>query len=262
MKNGNRVKTTLQDFAMKKNHRSDHETSRHYAIIILAKTPELQRSSPDEPYAALPWDDLDTLSAALIEDQIEQACQVQGAEVVLFFHTARPRDEFLRTFNDRVHYIELSEKNFPHRFSHLSEYLASQPYQRVIVVFENYPLLSAQMFIKSFEHLGSEEEKIVVGQSDDGRCCYVGLRTPYHSFFSEIGQELVDKPFGILSHACRQNAILCPTQPLLSLTSGFHLAALRQMIDGMEEGNPVFPGHTANVFKMFDKKYKLRKPAS
>ncbi len=241
-------------------HRTERGGSRHFAIMIFAKQPELQRTGGDEPYAALPWDDLDRLSNALMGDLIEQACQVGGADVVLVYHSsARPSDEFLREFGDIVRYIELPETAKPLNHTVLGEFITSQPYQRLILVFENYPLLSPQLFLKTFSHLGSEEEKIVIGQTFDGECFFLGLRSPFHAFFHEGGQELFNKPFGMLSHVCSQNVIVCPVQPILPLTSGYQLATLRELIAGMDESDPIYPKHSATVFKFFDKKYKNRK---
>jgi hypothetical protein len=245
---------------MSPSYRVEKDGARHFGIIIFAKPPELQRSSADEPYAALPWDDLDLLSVAIVEDMIERACQVHAAEIVLLCHAARPSDEFLHTFEGRVRCIELAEKNVPVSYSFLSEYLSSQPYQRLVIIFENYPLLSPQLLMRTFAHLGSEEEKIILGQTYEGHCFYLGIRTPYHSFFPDAAQEILNKPYGMLSHVCKQNAIVCPTQPIIPLNSGYNLALLREIIGGMDEGDPVYPKHTAAVFKLFDKKYRNRKP--
>ena len=241
-------------------HRTERNGNRHFAIMIFAKQPELQRSGGDEPYAALPWEDLDRLSAALVSDLIEQACQVSIADVFLIYHPAvRPSDEFLRNFEDRVRYIELSDSTVPLNYSFLAEFTSAQPYQRLILVFENYPLLSSQLFMKTFSHLGSEEEKIVLGQTLDGDCFYLGLRSPYQGFFEEGGQDLLGKSRGMLSHVCSQNAIVCPVQPVTPLTSGYHLASLRDLIAEMDEDDPVYPRHSSTVFRFFDKKYKYRK---
>ena len=239
--------------------KNPRESNRHYAILIYSRPPEIERSGGDEPYAALPWDDLDRLSWAIVRDQVEQACQVSIADVILVYHTVRPSEEFIQSYGDRVQYIELGGQTAPLFYSFLAEFLATQPYQRVIMVLDNYPLISSQLFLKSFSQLGSEDEKVVLGQTLDGRCFYLGLRTPFQTFFQEAGNQLLDKPFEMLSHICKQNAIVCPVQPIVPLTSGYNLALLWQMIMNMSDDDPVYPKHSAAVFKFFDKKYKFRK---
>ena len=53
------------------------------AIVLLSKVPQINRSNRDEPFAALPWDDLDTLFTAMLGDVAEIACHVDFADVFL-----------------------------------------------------------------------------------------------------------------------------------------------------------------------------------
>ncbi len=240
--------------------RIEATNGRHSAIIVLAESLTLERIRADEPYASLPWEDVDAFSAACIEDLLEQGRAVPHADLVLMHQAVRPSDEFLRSFQGRVHLMELPDRAKVTYPSFIGDFLASTGYTRVIIIFQVFPLLSSKLFSNTFSILGSEDDNVVLGQTPEGSCFYLGLRSPYPQFFSESSPDLLEKSSGILSMLCKENVILCPIDPVFSLKSGVDLYRLREMIEDIAPDDPLYPKNTAAVFRIFDKKYKPRKP--
>ena len=229
------------------------------AVILFGRTLQFERSNPDEPYAALPWEDVDALSMAILGDVIEHSLQACNADVLFYRNPAEYSDEFLRPFRNRLKCFDLKDGSITSQVQGAVEQAFALHYSRVVIVLENSPLISPTLLSGIFSQLGCEDDCIVVGPTLDAQVYLVGLKSRHDVLFEAGGPDLFSKPKRFLEGVCRESAVVVPAQTQYLLNSGSRLARLRCDVEAINESNSGFPRRTISVFKSFDKKYKQSK---
>jgi hypothetical protein len=245
---------------MKISYRQESPPRKQNAILLFARMPELDRSIPDEPYAALPWEELDALSVALFSDLIEQALAVPGADVIFCCRESDNTHNLTAAFPERLRSIVFPDGPLSATVSAMIEHAFDLQYQRAILILDATPLRSPEELQKMFARLNGEDDCIVMTASPDGFCSVLGLRSTHRSMFHPVSPNLFEKADGLLAFLCEQSAVLCPTPPEAVLNSGLMIARLRDTIVQTREDAPGYPKRTATIFRQLDKKYRMRRP--
>jgi len=231
------------------------------AILLFSKPPRITRSNQDEPYAALPWEDLDALFTALLGDVLEHACRLTEVDVLLYRHQGDLSDAFLHPFGDRIKCSTLVNGSLSENVHHAVEAAFASLYQRVVVLLENHPIMDTPFLAKIVQQLSYEDDCLVVGPALEGGCFLIGMKSNHSELFEKTDQDPLIKPNVLLKRLCTTNSILFVTQPTFLLDSGFSLARLKGDLDRADGLSPGFPKRTYEMFKMIDKKYRVKKPA-
>jgi hypothetical protein len=232
---------------------------RSTAIIFFARTPQISRGNPNEPYTTMPWDDLDAFFAACLGDLIENASRINDGDVHIHRNPAELSDDFFRLFGDRVKCFDMPDGSIAHQVQSAVDMAFTQQYKRVVVVLDNRPTISTKNLFDMLNHLGYEDDSIVVGSTVEGRCYILAMRTNHSDIFEHAADDPIMKPDLLLQRLCQRSAMIIPTQSGYFLDSGFHIARLKLELDRMDESCVDFPRRTHSMFKMFEKKYKPRK---
>ena len=229
------------------------------AILLFSKVPQINRSNRDEPFAALPWDDLDTLFTAMLGDVAEIACHVDFADVFLYRDGAELSDDILSHLRTRIEVCDLPPGSFSEQVQQAVENAFAQHYDRVVVVLDNHPLMTSTLLRNIFYQLEYEDDCIVLGPTVEGKCFLLGMKSNYSLLFSpEDGDPLINSNL-LMSRLCATNVVLFPMPISYSLDSGFNLARLKQDVEMLVGAEAVFPHRTYELFKVLDKKYRTKK---
>ncbi len=229
------------------------------AVVIFARTPQIARRSPVEPFASLAWDDLDALFTALLGDTIQNVCQLAELDVLLFRNEKEFADEFIAPFTSRVRCCDLLEKPFAQEVEHAVESAFGEHYHKVLVLLENNPVGIPLRIRRMLDQLGQEDDCVVFGPSVDGRCASIGMKANHSWIFDDEGGDSLVKPHLLLERLCTLETLIVPQRAMYLLDSGANLARFREELEGVAERNGEFPRRTYEMFKAFEKKYKTRK---
>ncbi len=231
------------------------------AIAVFSRVPQLRRYSADEPYAALPWEDLDMLFTAMLGDLVEIVCQSGIGDVFVFRDGKLMSDDIFSRFRGKIQIRDLPQGSFAEQVQQVIDAIFAQRYERVLLVLENNPLLPLATVRSVFQQLEYEDDCVIYGPTTDGKCSFLAVKSNYGSLFAADGGD----PFGsadvLVRRLCQVNAVLFPTPVAYALDSGFNLSQLRADIENVSRED-VYPHRTLEVFKQFDKKYKFKKPSS
>jgi hypothetical protein len=231
------------------------------AVVIFSRTPQLARRNADEPYAALPWDDLDALFTALLGDAIENACRLNDADILLFRNEKEFAEEFLSPFKGRVRCYDLQEAAFASEVQHAVDTAFAEHYHRVLLMIDPNPVGIPLRMRRMLDQLGQEDDCVVLSPTVEGKCALVGMKMNHSWIFdTQEGDPLV-KPHLLLQRLCTLPTVIVPTPAAYLLDSGTNLARFRDELEAVQERNGDFPRRTYEMFRLFDKKYKTRKAA-
>ena len=230
------------------------------AIIVFSKAPHITRTGSSEPYASLPWDDIDRLFSAFLVDIIQSACRVTETDVLFYRDPAEPLDEFLYPLRDQIVFCELEGKKFGEQVHAAVEKTFASGYSRVVVVLDNHPTLSAKLFMRIFEQLKYEDECIVLGPTVEGKTFLIGMKANYSKMFDCVEIDPLERQFVLLERICQLEAVLFLIQQKYLLNSGFGIARLRDELETAEVQESGVADRTYEVFKSFDKKYRMKYP--
>jgi hypothetical protein len=233
------------------------------AIIIGARSVKLDRSRPNEPYVSLPWEDLDALYGAMVADLLQHACHYGEASVHFYRNPAEFSNDFLAPFRSTVQCFDLFGDSPAELFHHAIDTAFAARYSRVVAVIDNHPLLNPRFFKRVFDLLTYEDDCIVVGPTAEGRCSFVGMKSNYSWIFERLEHlpDPITTPYAVLGRICETDALVFPTSTRYVLDSGFGLARLRSELETMSASAEDFPRRTQEIFRMFDKKYRVKKQA-
>ena len=232
--------------------------TRQNAIIVFSKPPYISRTDSSEPYASLPWDDLDALFSSFIVDILDHACSVPDADVLFYRNPSEPLDEYLYPLREKITFCDLQGETFAEQVYAAVEKTFADGYSRVIVLLDNHPTLSSKFFGRVFEQLKYEDDCVVVGPTVEGKCFLVGMKGNSSEVFHCTDEDPVTKPFVLLERLCRLEGVLFLTQQRYVLDSGFNLARLKDELVSPGVRAKEFPKRTYEIFKSFDKKYRLK----
>lgn len=231
------------------------------AILLFLRPAQLARRRADEPYAALPWEDVDALFTAVLGDVIQNACQVPGADVILYRNPSELSDDFLAPFGQRVRCCDIGEESLSQEVCRAIDLTFAEHYHRVIAIIDNHPAYSPSLLRKMIDQLGCEDDCVVLNPTIEGRCSVVGMKLNHSWIFDAAEGDPLASPHLLMERLCKLNAVLIPAPPSYLLNTGTHLARLKSELEALPERTPDFPRRTFEIFKMLDKKYKLRRTA-
>jgi hypothetical protein len=228
------------------------------AILIFSRPPYIHRSRGDEPFASLPWDDLDALFSAFVGDLLETASKVPGADAFFFKHPKESMDEFLYPLREKIRFRGLQGDSPAEHIRHAVEHVFAEGYQRVVVLLDNQPHLTVKYFKKMFDQLKYEDECIVASPTVDGKCLLVGMKSDYSAVFDPADIDPLKKPMELLRRLCAVNGVLFLTHQSYLLDTGYNIARLKKTLEAPGIPDEDSPFRTAEIFKKFTKKYKMK----
>jgi hypothetical protein len=136
------------------------------ALIIFAITNQIDRSDQSDPFASLPWDDLDALYTAFLSDTLRVAIQLYDVDVLVYRNTKEISDDFFLSYKYRVKLFGMNEDPLAEQVQQAVENAFQLGYQRVTVLLENNPLITNKILRLTFAQLGFEDDCIVFGPTD------------------------------------------------------------------------------------------------
>lgn len=228
------------------------------AIIVLSKPPYISRTNGNEPYASLPWDDLDALFSAFAVDVLYHASGVPETDVFFYRNPSEPQDEYLYRLRDRVKFCELQGASFAEQVDEAVRKSFADGYHRVVAVLENHPTISSGFLARVIEQLKYEDECVVVGPSLEGKCFLVGMKGNHRDLFECEETDPLGRPYVLMERLCRFEGVLFPTEQRYMLNSGFNLARLWADIQEPWMREQGVAERTCEVFRSINKKYRLK----
>ncbi len=243
---------------MKVSYRTNGKAGSTNAVVVMARTREFLHERPDEPFAALPWEDRDALIHAIVGDLVEQAAGTT-ADIIIAHPAEESFDDIVALFPGRIRAIPLPPEAVTRGPGFVLDADALRSYQKIILIVEQTPLVSSRLIAKTFAQLGAEDDCIVLGQNREGGCAYLGVRAPQRALVADLESELFEKSDRLLAHLCGQNIIVVPIPSLEGLRTGSQVALLRDVIGTLPQDGSLFPRRTDALFRTFEKKYKRRK---
>jgi len=231
----------------------------HNAVILFSHTPNIDFSNSNGTFPVLPWEDIDALYTAMIGDFVKNACQVQSVDVLLYRNPNELSDDFFLPYQQRLQLFDLTDLPLSEQIQQAVENAFSSGYQNVIVVLDNHTMITRAILRRVLSQLGYEDDCLVVGPTFDEKCYLVGMKMNHGRIFDTSEGELLYKPMILLKHICNIDSMLFLLNPINSLDTPANLMDLMKHIDALDKANVEFPTKTYAVFKMFEKKYKLKK---
>lgn len=228
------------------------------AILIFSRPPYIHRSHGDEPFASLPWDDLDALFSAFVGDLLETSANVPGADIFFFKTPGEPTDEFLFPLREKILFRDLQGESPADHIRHAVENVFAEHYQRAVVLLDNQPHLTAKYFKKMFDQLTYEEDCVVASPTIDGKCFLVGMKSDLSSLFDPTDADPLKKPMELMRRLCVIDGVLFLTPQGYLLDSGYNIARLKNALEAPGIPDEDYPRRTAEIFKKFTKKYKMK----
>lgn len=228
------------------------------ALIIFAVTNQIDRANQDDPLASLPWDDIDALYTAFLSDTLRVAIQMFDVDVLVYRNAKDISDDFFLSYKYRVKLHNLTEDPVAEQAQQAIENAFRLGYQRVTLLLENNPLINHKLLRLAFAQLGYEDDTIVFGPTDDGKCYLLGMKSDHSSVFSSEDPNYFKTQSSLIKAVMKNEVMVYQLSTLGSLNSGAGILNLRKLI---EEGtlNGDTPSKTVAVYKMLEKKYRSRK---
>jgi hypothetical protein len=236
------------------------------AIILFTQQVRFSRGDPNEPFAAIAWDDIDVLFSAMLNDLVEQIIKITNTDIFISVNSSDMQDDFLLSFQRKVNVLDHSSLSFPQRISSAINTVFENDYHRLILYLQHYPLLGIEYFSSVFNQLNFEEECLVLGASKNGRASLLGVKSNYSDWFKTVQSETTDKSDTsfietdyILKKACGNEVLIFNTPTIPAVDNGFDLEKLKRNIEHSMTVEGFFAKHTYEIFKYIDKKYFNRK---
>ncbi|MBA4312700.1 MAG: hypothetical protein C0417_08725 [Chlorobiaceae bacterium] len=228
------------------------------ALIIFAVTNQIDRGDQSDPFAALPWDDLDALYTAFLSDTLRVAIQLFDVDVLVYRNTKEISDDFFLSYKYRVKLFDMNEDPLAEQVQQAVENAFQLGYQRVTVLLENNPLITNKILRLAFAQLGYEDDCIVFGPTNEDRCYLIGMKSDHSSIFNIVESDPLKNSHTLFKAIMKNDLMVFPIVTLNALDSGSGLLQLKKIL---EEGtmNGDTPSKTLAVYKMLEKKYRFRK---
>jgi hypothetical protein len=231
------------------------------AIILFSKVPQINRSMMDDPYAGVPWTDLDALCTAMLCDVIETAFKVEFLNIVVYRDQTELSDDLFSRFRDRVECRDMHECSFSQQIHQAIESTFGHGFTRIVVVLENNPLLRPNFIRRIFDQLEYEDDCMVISTTIEGKVLLFGMKSNHSSLFANADGDSLLTTGGLMQRLCNSNVIIFPTRTSYSIDSGFNLARLQNDMETLVTAKEYFPHRTYDMFKLFNKKYRIKKPS-
>ena len=229
------------------------------ALVIFSKAPELVRRAPDEPYAGLPWTDLDALYFAMLDDVIETANTIDALDIYILKSGEDFSKEFNARFDQKIQIIEAPESAQGEEAQFAFEMMFAKHYEHVVMLLEPHPMIARHDLMAAFGLLQYDDDSVVLGQRSDGKYFLFGLKANHSELFENENQsEIIVKHQRLLERFCEHEIMVFPMLPRYPLDNGANLERLKNELEDIANGNG-FSQRTRSMFKMIDKKYRIRR---
>lgn len=233
--------------------------TRQNAILIFSSEPCISRANGKEPYAALPWDDIDALFAACLCDVFDAAADTPDTDVFFYRKAGEPLDERLMRLRSRVTFCEVQGDLLSTQVEWALGEVFNRQYHNVLVVLDNSPTFTPRFFERTFAQLSYDDDCVVVGPTTEGIFSFIAMKSNHADIFNVTDGDPLTKPGVLLERLCAADCVMFPTATGYLLNSGTNLARLRKDVEAIDvRVEKFFPRRTADVFKKFDKKYKSK----
>jgi hypothetical protein len=229
------------------------------ALIVFFRTPQIDRSNPEDPFSALPWEDIDFLFSALASDVIRTVSQLTTIDLLVYRNPAEVSDDIFFPYHQRLKLIDLERTTPVEQTRQGIEHAYTSGYQNVVVLLQNHPLITKKTIMEVFSQLGYEDDCLVVGPTIDNRCYLVGMKMNHGTLFDAPEDPGLQKQQQLMKNICQTDSMLFLLQPMNPLDHAAHLMHLMRNIETLDKMAPDYPAKTASAFKVLQKKYKLMK---
>jgi len=231
----------------------------HNALLIFAQSPKIDRGKFDGTFATLPWEELDALFTATIGDFIKNACGMVNIDILLYRNSQELSDDFFLPFHQRIQLYELTTAPLADQIQIAIDNAFHQGYQNVVIVLDNNPLVSRASLRRVYTQLGYEDDCIVVGPTFEGKCYIVGMKMNHGKIFETTDGDPLSKSMVLMKHICSLDTMLFLLNPMNSIDTTDNLMLLMRDVEAFDKTNVEFPSKSHAVFKMLEKKYRLKK---
>jgi hypothetical protein len=229
------------------------------ALIVFARTPEVARSGGGDPFAALPWEDLDAVFHGCATDVVESALALPETDVIVYRDARFPRTRLTATFGDVVEPVDLPEGPIGDAAQQAMESAFLEFYHRVVVVLDNNPLVGEAAMRAATDQLGVEDDCAVVVPADAGGAVLVALKAGCRRLFPGRAGAAGGPWGGVLARLCEEEMMLFPMRPSFLLDTTANLERLRGALASLDPEDAGFPKRTEAAFRALEKKYRWKK---
>lgn len=232
------------------------------AVILFLRPATIDRTKFSGVYAGLPWTELDALFTAIFHDTVESLSDVPHVDIFIFHDNTEWSGDFINAFLKTVKVGEVRGESFFEQVGHALEQVTSAGYKKIILFFENHPLINKDLIMHVFDLLSHEDEYAVVGQMLDGNIHFLGLRYEHADLFDESEKNTDVTLTSILRLLCKKETMVFQVDTLYSLDSSFGLQRLYRELQDLELLHRALPRRTHTFFRSLDKTYRLTKEPS
>jgi hypothetical protein len=229
------------------------------ALIVFFRTPQIDRSNPEDPFSALPWDDIDFLFSAMASDVIRTVSQLTTIDLLVYRNPAEVPDDIFFPYHQRLKLIDLEAVPPTEQNKQGVDHAYASGYQNVAVLLHNHPLITKKTVTEVISQLVYEDDCLVVGPTTDNRCYLVGMKMNHSAIFDSPEVIEFQKQQQLMKNICQTDSMLFLLQPVNPLDHAAYLMDLMRTIETLDKMAPEYPLKTANAFKTLQKKYKLIK---
>lgn len=229
------------------------------ALILFFRIPEIDRGGPDNPFASVAWDDFNALYSAMFGDLFRVSCQLTDVDILVYRNADEISDDFFLPYQHKIRLMPLNEAPVNDQMQQALMEAFQNKYQKVVLFLENNPLISHNLIKRVFSQLGFEDDCIVVGPTHEGKCYLLGMKSYHDSILRSQNGDPLAKANALMKNICGTSAAVFPLEPEYSYDVSANLIDLRRKMDVLNKGSIEYPSRTHDIFKLFDKKYKLRK---
>lgn len=229
------------------------------ALILYAVIPQINRSKLENPFAFVSWEDFDQLYTAMFIDILRNVCQLTGTDIIVYRNPSQISEDLFIPFRNRIHLYDLNDNPLVEQIESSLIEIFQKKYQKVVLLLNNNPLISRSLIKRTFNQLGYEDDCIILGPTYDEKCYLIGMKMFHESIFKSNEPDLLKKSNSMLKKICQTSAMLFPLEPQYSWDRAEDLLQLRKSIENLNKSDFEFPTKTYEVFKVLDKKYKLKK---
>lgn len=234
-------------------------TGHRKALVLYSKVPEFLPQAPEEPYAGIPWTELDALFFAMFDDVIETASSLDYIDLHILKAEQDFSNDFLSRLGSKVNVIDLPQSAKNEEVHYAFDLMFANKYEHVIVLLEPHPLVTNHDLRSAFGLLQYDDDSIVIGQHANGKYFLVGLKSDHSDMFLPDGEKnIFSENNCLLQRICDNEMMVFPVLPKYSLDTGINLQRLKFDLEELAGGNG-FSHRTRTMFKTIDKKYKFRR---
>lgn len=227
------------------------------AALLFTKQPQISKAARNDPFLLVSWTDVDLLFSSMIADVAETLGGVPGVDIIIYTHDEEFPTDFLST-HARLDIRPQQGENFYESVQMGVENAFHEGYQRILAFLEPVPLISAQEVQRAFAQLTIEDDCIVYGPLNNADYYLVGMKHNHSVIFRDTIAREQSSNSSMMEQLCACEAMLIPLDELYVLDSGYALLRLREDVERRMSTTANFPRHTAEMFKLIQRKYKLK----